>query len=111
MAKQPKEPKKWKYPRLYATVNKKTVVDPDNSALGGIAGLIIIYPDGRPPEMAWADMYSYQEYTWRNHPPCWYEERTMRGKPELQVKAFKEYAQNDYIINRSFHRIFIGEVK
>ena len=95
--KPPKEPKVWRWPRLYWTEDPEQV------------DLIIIYPDGR-----YADRYAERTYSGMNNSvfmertffiPCWFIlGPTMT--PNQQRRAMMKYAKDN-----GFERIFIGEIK
>lgn len=104
--KPPKEPKTWKYPRLYwAEFPYESMV------FWRSAEFIVIYPDGHAERSP--TLWSYERgsfwHTWsEGHEevlaPCW--RFGCANNPEGMRQAMLDYANE-----MGFKRIFVGEIK
>lgn len=98
--KRPKEPKTFKYPRIYARP------EANSDSHVNVSSMIIVYPDGRPAERMYIDI----EYILSRdasddwHIACWNQNRDMT--PQRQVDVLKAYARQF-----GYETIFIGEIK
>lgn len=92
----PKEPKAWKWPRLYGTFDVET---PRNNP----SALVIIYPDGRPAERTSSATQSFADGF--AHTPCWLWGYDLTS-PEAQRILMILWCDRNKV-----KRYFLGEIK